>query len=193
MASISEQPTTPFPFGVSERTYRLAWQAVPTRDLEAEVESAQWLALDLIDDLGESYEIAAIQLEVLTSELFRRRRLLERHRDHPLAPRWPQRTVNLQTRIDAVKQAWSVERICTDLLLADPKRSGNHWIACCPLPGHDDASPSFHIYDDHAWCFGCNRGGDQIQLAKILFGTDRFFDALEALEAAAGIADRGVS
>jgi len=104
----------PFPFGMSERAYRLAWQAIPTRDPEAEVEAAQWLALDLIDDLGAPYEGAAIQLEVLTSELVRRRQLLKRHRDHPFAPRRPQRTVNLQARIDAVKDAWSVERACTD-------------------------------------------------------------------------------
>ena len=121
---------------------------------------------DRFDDLGAPYESAAIQFEVLTSELVRRRQLLERHRDHPLAPRWPQRTINLQARIDAVKDAWSVERVCTAPLLAASKRSGNHWIAGCPLPGHDDASPSFHIYDDHAWCFGCNCGGDQIQLAR---------------------------
>ena len=44
---------------------------------------------------------------------------------------------------------------------------------CCPLPGHDDSTPSMHVYDDAAagWhCFGCGRGGTVYTLAALLGG-----------------------
>lgn len=43
----------------------------------------------------------------------------------------------------------------------------------CPLPDHDDASPSMHVYDDAAagWhCYGCGRGGTVYTLAALLGG-----------------------
>lgn len=44
---------------------------------------------------------------------------------------------------------------------------------CCPLPGHDDSTPSMHVYDDAeaGWhCFGCGRGGTVYTLAALLGG-----------------------
>jgi DNA primase len=47
--------------------------------------------------------------------------------------------------------------------LQDPKRSGRCYKARCPLPGHDDRTPSFYLYPDGGyWCFGCGRGGRDI-------------------------------
>ena len=35
----------------------------------------------------------------------------------------------------------------------------------CPLPDHEDRSPSFYCYPDGRWwCFGCKRGGDVVDL-----------------------------
>lgn len=51
-----------------------------------------------------------------------------------------------------------------------PDRDGK---VCCPLPGHEDATPSMHVYPDPDrgwWCFGCERGGGVYQLAAILGG-----------------------
>lgn len=43
--------------------------------------------------------------------------------------------------------------------------------SCCPLPGHEDARPSFKAYDDGGFnCFGCNRGGTIFQFAAHLWG-----------------------
>ncbi len=41
----------------------------------------------------------------------------------------------------------------------------------CPLPGHDDGSPSFTVYPgDGGWyCFGCGRGGSIYDLAAGLW------------------------
>lgn len=43
----------------------------------------------------------------------------------------------------------------------------------CPLPGHEDHSPSFHVYADaeRGWrCYGCERGGSIYDLARELSG-----------------------
>lgn len=60
--------------------------------------------------------------------------------------------------------------------------------ARCPLPGHRDRTPSFHVYAEaeRGWfCFGCGRGGGIYQLAALLAGLEpplrgRDFLAVEA-------------
>ena len=42
----------------------------------------------------------------------------------------------------------------------------------CPLPGHDDRTPSMHVYDEAyrgVWCYGCSRGGDVYRFAAHLW------------------------
>ena len=39
----------------------------------------------------------------------------------------------------------------------------HHGMICCPLPGHEDRTPSFKVYPEPGlgwFCFGCGRGGD---------------------------------
>lgn len=47
----------------------------------------------------------------------------------------------------------------------------------CPLPGHDDSTPSFNLWDPDSdgvpqryGCFGCSRGGDAVDLIAALEG-----------------------
>ena len=45
--------------------------------------------------------------------------------------------------------------------------SGRNVVAClCPF--HEERTPSFMVYksDNRAWCFGCNRGGDVLDLTR---------------------------
>ena len=42
----------------------------------------------------------------------------------------------------------------------------------CPLPDHDDRTPSFQVLSSHWRCFGCNRGGSVIDLAAALYGIE---------------------
>jgi hypothetical protein len=157
-----------------------------TRDLLGEIEHWQWLAIR--DDLAypvESRAYAEFQIAAMVAEVERRRRLLEARQHDPLRPRWPRRDADLKRRIEAVKAAWPIARFCRRLHAADltPMGSGR-WTARCPLPDHDDATPSFSVYEDSdSWyCFGCGRGGDLIQLTGLMFGLDRFYDQLERLE-----------
>ena len=43
----------------------------------------------------------------------------------------------------------------------------------CPLPDHDDRTPSFQVLSSHWRCFGCNRGGSVIDFAAALYGVER--------------------
>lgn len=42
----------------------------------------------------------------------------------------------------------------------------------CPLPDHDDFSPSFKVYDMGWRCFGCGHTGTVYDLASILWGIE---------------------
>jgi hypothetical protein len=42
----------------------------------------------------------------------------------------------------------------------------------CPLPDHDDHTPSFQVLSSHWRCFGCNRGGSVIDFAAALYGIE---------------------
>jgi DNA primase len=45
------------------------------------------------------------------------------------------------------------------------KPCGQALVGCCPHPGHEDESPSFHIYDDRRFhCYGCMWHGDVTDL-----------------------------
>jgi len=72
-----------------------------------------------------------------------------------------------------------LERARTTSLLAvidcrgiSVKKVGRQYVTNCPLPDHDDRTPSFYIEPErNLWhCFGCNRGGDAIHLVELLDG-----------------------
>ncbi len=48
------------------------------------------------------------------------------------------------------------------------RRSGSRIVCLCPL--HEEHTPSFFIYPDSntCWCFGCNQGGNSINLVRLL-------------------------
>lgn len=194
----SDRKKTPYPFNGSARDHALALQNIGLCDLIAEIESARWLALDVAGDRrpGGDRAVAEIQLEALVTEWERRKRLWERSTDDPLRPAWPRRGSDLNARIAAVKAIWPIERFCRELLCCDLRPCGRDRLrARCPLPGHEDRTPSFVVYlaTDSAWCHGCQRGGDVADLTGYVFGLERFYDRLERLERESGIAVRGAA
>jgi CHC2 zinc finger len=97
------------------------------------------------------------------------------------------RGVSRKTVIDAAKEAVPTMDLA-DLLCGPGKmrRVGDRWVARCPLPGHEDKTPSFTVYTEtNSWfCFGaCLRGGDVVDLAAAAWG---YGDA-EAVMAAADL------
>lgn len=56
------------------------------------------------------------------------------------------------------------------------RKVGNRWVARCPLPNHEDRSPSFAVYPEtNSWfCFGaCLVGGDVVELARHAWGYEK--------------------
>ena len=43
------------------------------------------------------------------------------------------------------------------------------WLSC-PLPDHEDRTPSFQVLASHWRCFGCGRGGSVIDFAAAWYG-----------------------
>lgn len=55
------------------------------------------------------------------------------------------------------------------------REAGRDGKVCCPLPGHDDRTPSFQTYPtpERGWsCFGCGKGGTIIDFGAALFGVE---------------------
>lgn len=57
---------------------------------------------------------------------------------------------------------------------------------CCPF--HDDRTPSMKLYDDHFYCFGCQKSGDVIDLAAQLLRLTNY-EVAKLLSADFGITD----
>lgn len=55
---------------------------------------------------------------------------------------------------------------CVTERYGPPIHRGN--MICCPF--HDDKTPSMKLYDDHFYCFGCQKSGDVIDLAAQFLG-----------------------
>ncbi len=58
------------------------------------------------------------------------------------------------------------------------KQKGGRYSGCCPF--HEDSSPSFYIFDDHYYCFGCHARGDAITFVREQQGLG-FIEALRFL------------
>lgn len=212
MSSIPEPSKSRYPFGFSRQAYVRALEIVPARDILADIDTGRenravrdllaeyeavcWMVLDSEDDLGDSNAIARMMADRLAAkihELARRRQLLDRFPGHPYAPSWPAKDEGRRRRVESVKAAISVESFVRDHLNVELRLSGDHLVGRCPFPGHDDRTPSFHVHPDRAWCFGCNRGGDLIDVAKAYLNTTDFRQALDSLERIGGFGKRGVS
>lgn len=86
---------------------------------------------------------------------------------------------------EAVKESVPIEDYARTL--AELKPEGLRLIGRCPIPVHNDRTPSFHIWPSDAggswWCFGaCARGGDIIDLYRAVEGGEPW-EAMMALAA----------
>jgi DNA primase len=65
------------------------------------------------------------------------------------------------------------------------RKVGERWVARCPLPNHEDRSPSFTVYPEtNSWfCFGaCLVGGDVVELARHAWGYEKAESAMAAAD-----------
>ncbi len=110
--------------------------------------------------------------------------IAENRRERTLEATRPERRgVSARTVIEEAKAMVSTvdlaDRLCGPGRL---RRVGDKWVACCPLPDHEDRSPSFTVYPDtDSWfCFACLVGGDVIELARHAWGYEKAEAAMAA-------------
>jgi DNA primase len=95
------------------------------------------------------------------------------------------RGVNRRRLIDEAKAKVPVIDLAE--LLCGPgkmRRIGAEWVGCCPLPDHEDKTPSFTVNPDkNVWfCHGCLRGGDVVELARFAWGYEKGEVAMAAAD-----------
>lgn len=91
----------------------------------------------------------------------------------PNTPRY--RGISYTKPIDAAKEAVPCIDLADRLAGAGKFRKvGSTWTTNCVLPGHEDRVPSFVVYPEtnSFYCFGCLRGGDVVELARLAWGYD---------------------
>jgi DNA primase len=78
-------------------------------------------------------------------------------------------TTPINTAKEAVQAIELADRLCGPRQM---RRIGDKWVARCPLPEHEDKTPSFTVYTEtNSWyCHGCHRGGDAVKLAQLAWG-----------------------
>jgi hypothetical protein len=89
--------------------------------------------------------------------------------------------------VEHLKAEVSLEEYAGEL--TELKRRGGVLVGLCPLPDHDEKTPSFTIWAGSGtwWCFGCDRGSDILDLHQLLHGYAEKWEALVSLSMERGV------
>ena len=100
----------------------------------------------------------------------------------------PRRPYTFRRQLDALEAALPMETYLKSSGTKLEPFGGRAWfVSCCPMPDHEDKTPSFYVYPPgRAWCYGCSRGGDLLKLFMLVEG----WPAGTHGEALAALADR---
>ena len=159
------------PVGADLTAYQNELRRIPTSDLLRDIEFYQWELADLDDDPFTDYKeqsLTYLRFKLRELEAERERRLPLR--DNCYAPDWPNEPA-------AARKVWDEVKARVDLQATIEQLGAVTWIGAgpirrcrCPFPWHDDATPSFVLYPDHWFCFGCGLGGSVIDFVAAIQG-----------------------
>jgi hypothetical protein len=100
----------------------------------------------------------------------------------------PDAAYGFQKCCEAVRDAVPIEdraRLYMDL---EPFGGIAWFTGRCPLPDHEDNTPSFYIYPPGRWwCYGCGRGGDVVDLEFHCGDYGELWEAMISLSVEYGI------
>jgi DNA primase len=89
---------------------------------------------------------------------------------------------------EAIRQAVPIEEIARRYTVLEPL-GGRAWFdGRCPLPDHEDKTPSFYIYPPgRFYCYGCGRGGDVVDLEFFCGDYGELWEAMMSLALEYGV------
>jgi DNA primase len=105
----------------------------------------------------------------------------------------PDNTYGFRKCCAAVRGAVPVEDVaCRYTRLRHLGSSAEAWfMGRCPLPDHEDRTPSFYIYPGEIggrwWCYGCSRGGDVIDMEFFCGDYGELWEAMVSLAVEYGV------
>jgi hypothetical protein len=77
----------------------------------------------------------------------------------------PDNTYGFRKCCEAVREAVPIEEVARRYTDLEPLGGRAWFTGRCPLPDHEDKTPSFYLYPPgRYWCYGCDRGGDVVDL-----------------------------
>ncbi len=84
-----------------------------------------------------------------------------------LPPREERWCYGFRKSLEAVKTGVPLEQYASEHTELKPFGGKAWFIGRCPLPDHEDKTPSFYIYPPGRWyCYGCDRWGDVVDLCR---------------------------
>jgi DNA primase len=83
---------------------------------------------------------------------------------------------------EAIREAVPIEEVARRYINLEPFGGQAWFTGRCPLPDHEDKTPSFYIYPPgRFYCYGCNRGGDVVDLEFFCGDYGELWEAMIAL------------
>ena len=100
-------------------------------------------------------------------------------------PTAPSSSYGFRNACEAVREVVPVEKVARRYTELRPYGGRAWFVGRCPLPSHEDKTPSFYVYPDEIasrwWCYGCSSGGDVIDLEARCEGHTELWSAMVAL------------
>jgi hypothetical protein len=100
----------------------------------------------------------------------------------------PHGTYGFRICCEAVRQAVPIEEVARRYTDLEPL-GGRAWFdGRCPLPDHEDKTPSFYIYPPGRFhCYGCGRSGDVVDLEFFCRDYGELWEAMISLAVEYGV------
>jgi hypothetical protein len=100
----------------------------------------------------------------------------------------PHYTYGFRKCCEAIREAVPIEEVARRYTKLEPLGGQAWFTGRCPLPDHEDKTPSFYIYPPgRYWCYGCNRGGDVVDLEFSCGDYGELWEAMIALSLEYGV------
>jgi hypothetical protein len=136
------------------------------------------------------------EFDLIAGEIRRQRAVLKRHAGDHRAVNWPDNEKRYQGLLKIakdLKREFRLSQFISTCVLTTALRpvGPDRWTGNCPIPTHDDTSPSFVVFeenpdDQHFHCYGCRAHGDIFELVGLVFGYENFTDRVQVVAEAFG-------